>query len=98
MSFWDRVPGTAAWRRRRDMVVCARTGERLQEIVDGEIELTRATRVLLNHLAACERCGAAAAQLRELKAAIARVTHDETDDLARRLEGAARQMVEPPEA
>lgn len=87
MSLLAWIPGLPAWRRRRDMAICARTGARIQEIVDGEMPRGRAESVLLAHLAACQRCGAEAETIRELKRAIYRVS-------VRRSEAATRRLTE----
>lgn len=86
------VPGTIAWRRRRDLRLCHRTAARIQEIVDGEIPVGRAQRDFERHLAACERCGAEAEVFRSLKLAIARVNNRANADLVRKLERLARQL------
>jgi anti-sigma factor RsiW len=55
------------------MRICREAGERIQEIIDGEVPRDRARETLQLHLDACERCGREADTIRELKRAIARV-------------------------
>jgi anti-sigma factor RsiW len=95
-SWLARVPGTRAWRKRRDHELCKATRARLQEIVDGEVPPGRVRSALLRHLRACERCGAEAIAIEALKQAIDRVTRAGAQELARRLEQAARELLASP--
>lgn len=72
-SGWLRLPFLGPWALHRQDRLCRRTAEHIQEIVDGELPLSRARRRLERHAGACTRCGASAESIRQLKAAIARV-------------------------
>jgi anti-sigma factor RsiW len=95
------IPGTYAWKRRREGVLCMKTHERIQEIVDGELRGSRAERVLERHLEACTSCDADAQVIRDLKQAISRVASTADAEMVQRLEDLARQLCEqhrpPPE-
>ncbi len=88
------IPGTAAWRHRRDTTLCRRASQQINQIVDREIHPHRATKVLQAHLEACERCGTEADVVRALKRAIARVSGEADPEAVRRLEVFARQLCE----
>lgn len=88
------IPGTDAWRRRRDLSLCRRTSDRIQEIVDGEMREGRARRALERHLSACARCGGEADAIRDLKNAIALVGSDTDPALVRRLKHLAKELFE----
>lgn len=94
MSLLRFIPGTAAWRRRKDEQLCAQTGERIQEIVDGELPPGRGRDELIRHLEACVRCQQGAESIRELKRAIARVGSAPDEELLRRLQETATQLCE----
>lgn len=94
MSILEYVPGTTAWRRRRDRELCMQTGERIQEIVDGELPPGRAKEELERHLEACERCQGGAETIRELKRAIARVGSGADEELVARLQATADRLCE----
>jgi anti-sigma factor RsiW len=86
------IPGTHAWRRRREGILCAQTVERIQEIVDGEIPAGRAEEVLVRHLEACQSCNAEADVIRDLKIAIARVSAEADPGCVKKLEDLARRL------
>lgn len=86
------IPGTAAWRRRRDARICMETHDRLQEIVDGEVGASRAEQILAKHLHACQNCNAEAEVIRDLKEAIARVGSDADPELVSTLEDLAGRL------
>jgi hypothetical protein len=86
------IPGTGAWRHRREGILCAKTVERIQEIVDGEIGATKAERILTKHLAACKSCNSHAEVIKELKIAIVRVSDDADPELVATLEDLARKL------
>jgi anti-sigma factor RsiW len=92
MTILAYVPGTYAWRRRREGILCAKTVERIQEIVDGEIGPGRAEQVLKRHLEACGSCNERADVIRDLKAAIARVSDEADPKIVRNLEDLARKL------
>jgi anti-sigma factor RsiW len=101
MSLIAYIPGTHAWRRRREGILCAKTVDRIQEIVDGEIEPGRAGEVLRKHLDACRSCNAEADVIRELKVAIARVSDEADPGCVKKLEDLARRLAAgtgPPDA
>ncbi len=85
------VPWTTSWRRRRDIVICRETLERVQEIVDGEVA-GHTARTLEKHLHACKRCGEEAEAIRTLKAAIVRVCGDCDPDAVAKLQQLARDL------
>lgn len=60
------------WRRRREHKRCAEVRRHIHELVDGELPAWRRRR-LERHVLRCLACCAGADELRELKAAIARV-------------------------
>jgi anti-sigma factor RsiW len=86
------VPGTYAWKRRREGILCEKTVERLQEIVDGEIGPGRAEQILRKHLDACQSCNARADVIRDLKVAIARVSQEADPRIVANLEDLARRL------
>jgi hypothetical protein len=86
------IPGTHAFKRRREGILCAKTVERVQEIVDGEIGPGRAEQVLRRHLEACQSCNAHADVIRDLKAAIARVSDQADPECVRKLNDLARRL------
>ena len=88
------IPGTYAWRRRREGILCAKTVDRIQEIVDGEIGPGHAEEVLKKHLEACQSCNAEADVIRELKIAIARVSSEADPGCVKKLEDLARRLAE----
>ncbi len=92
MSLLAFVPGTSAFKRRREGHLCAKTHERIQEIVDGEIGPGRAEQVLKRHLEACKSCDGEADVIRDLKIAIARVGNDADPKLVATLEALARKL------
>jgi anti-sigma factor RsiW len=92
MSIAAYIPGTYAWKRRREGILCQRTHEKLQQIVDGEIGPARAEQVLAKHLDACKSCDADAQVIRDLKVAIARVSSKADAQLVGRLEDLAKQL------
>lgn len=94
MKWLSYVPGTPAWRRRKDMLLCMRTAERVQEIVDGELPAGATNHELLRHLDACRRCGGEAEAFRELKEAIGRVGRTADPDLVERLERLCHRLDE----
>lgn len=91
------IPGTQAWRRRRDEKLCRETGARIQEIVDGEVPATAAGRELQRHLDACIRCSQEAEVFEELKSAIARVGDEADPELVSKLERYAQRLCEEAE-
>lgn len=94
MSLLRFIPGTAAWRRRKDEQLCAQTGERIQEIVDGEVPPGRGRDELIRHLEACARCRQGAESVRELKRAIARVGSAPDEELVEKLQETATRLCE----
>jgi hypothetical protein len=94
MSMRAYIPGTYAWKRRREGILCAQTVERIQEIVDGEIGPDKAGQVLKKHLDACQSCNAEADVIRELKIAIARVSNEADPGCVKKLEDLARRLAE----
>jgi hypothetical protein len=92
MSLGSYIPGTYAWKRRREGILCAKTHEKLQQIVDGEIGPGRAEQVLAKHLDACKSCNADADVIRDLKGAIARVSAQADPELVGRLEDLAKRL------
>src|SRR4029079_15855781 len=87
-SGWRKfVPGTADWKRRREVELCRATYIQVQEIVDDEMPACEETQVLIAHLESCSTCGAEAQAVRELNRAVERVDCREADDIARRLSG-----------
>lgn len=86
------IPGTYAWKRRREGILCAKTVDRIQEIVDGEIGPGKAEQVLKRHLDACQSCNAEADVIRDLKAAIARVSAEADPGCVKKLEDLARRL------
>jgi anti-sigma factor RsiW len=94
MSLVVYVPGTRAWKMRREAELCRQTTERVQEIVDGEIGPARAEQVLKRHLEACRSCNAEGQVIRELKVAIARVSSEADPTTVRNLEDLARRLCE----
>lgn len=92
MSLAAWIPGTAAYRRRRDAILCMRTHDRIQQIVDGEIGPGRAEQVLTKHLEACKSCDQEAEAIRELKEAIARVSWNADPTLVASLEDLAKRL------
>lgn len=94
MSLLAHVPGTRAYRSRKDAILCMQTHERIQEIVDGEIGPTRAEKILEKHLDACRSCNAEADAIRELKDAISRVAGTADPDLVASLEVLAQRLCE----
>jgi anti-sigma factor RsiW len=92
MTLLAYVPGTKAWRKRRN--ICSRVAERLQEIVDGELPPGKAARALERHLIECPPCHQEAEVLRTLKQAIARVSGEADPEVVARLQALARQLCE----
>ena len=88
------LPGTSAWRHRREGILCAKTVERIQEIVDGEIGPGHAEQVLKRHIEACQSCNAQADVIRELKVAIARVSAEADPECVKKLTDLARRLAE----
>jgi len=88
------IPGTKARRAEQDRRLCARARERVNEIVDGEVPDAREREELSRHLDACTRCGAGASEIRELKAAIARVGRSEDPQVVGRLRDFAQRLCE----
>jgi anti-sigma factor RsiW len=86
------VPGTKSWRQRRDRDICARTAERIQEIVDGELPPGKAARALERHVEACPPCFEEAEVIRTLKQAIVRVSGEADPDTVQRLQALARDL------
>lgn len=98
MSIIAYVPGTRAWKRRRHLIICQQTHDRIQEIVDGEVGPARAEQILTKHLHACRACNAEAEVLRDLKSAIARVSSTADPELVGRLEDLAKRLCQGTEA
>jgi anti-sigma factor RsiW len=98
MKLVSYVPGTRAWRSRRDILLCRKAMEQIDEIVDGEIRGNKAAKLLERHLDACERCHGEAEVVRSLKQAIARVGKDADPEFIRRLEELGRRLCEGTEA
>lgn len=96
MTLLTYLPGTKAWRGRRDRKLCMKAAERIQEIVDGELSPDRAARALERHLAACERCRGEAEVIRQLKRAITRVSQEANPGTVNRLQDLARRLCEEP--
>jgi anti-sigma factor RsiW len=94
MNVLSYLPGTKAWRVRRDVALCQRAAEQIHEIVDGELRPGKATKTLERHLDACRSCHGEAEVIRALKQAIARVGCDADPEFVRRLEHFARQLCE----
>ena len=94
MSMRAYIPGTYAWKRRREGILCAQTVERIQEIVDGEIGPGKAEQVLKKHLDACQSCNAEADVIRELKIAIARVSNEADPELREEARGPGPRLAE----
>lgn len=92
MSIARYIPGTRAWRERRDERLCMETAERIQQIVDGQLPPSAATRTLMRHLEACARCSREEEVFRELKAAIARVGGTGDDQIVERLHDLAQRL------
>jgi hypothetical protein len=90
VSVLSYVPGTRAWRHRRDVALCRETLDRIDAIVDGEME----GQSLRRHLDACRRCQHEAEAIEGLKQAIERVSEEADPDLVRRLEAEARRLCE----
>jgi len=86
------IPGTNAWVRRREGVLCAKTVQKVQQIVDGELTGTRAAQVLERHLEACKSCDREAEVFRQLKVAICRVEGEADPALVASLEDMARRL------
>jgi anti-sigma factor RsiW len=86
------IPGMRAFKRRREGILCAKTVERIQEIVDGEIGPGRAEQVLKRHLEACKSCNAHADVVRDLKIAILRVSDDADPECVRKLQDLAHRL------
>lgn len=95
MSLFSHIPGTRAWRDRKDRELCERTADRVQEIVDGELPGDAGD--LREHLEACQRCGGEAEAIRQLKDAIHRVSADADPGLVSRLEELGRRLCEDAE-
>ena len=100
MSLSAYIPGTSAYKKRRNTEICQQAHDRLQEIVDGEVTPARAKAILEQHLEDCPPCKADAGVIRDLKAAIARVSADadagcvdKLNDLARRLSEGTHEAV-----
>jgi hypothetical protein len=95
------LPGTPAWRRRRQLRTCREAYERVQELVDGEVEPGPQTDTLLGHIEACGPCAVEADAVREIKRAISRVGAEVDPEVVRRLEDWARKLCdsdgEPPD-
>lgn len=92
MTLLAYVPGTAAWRKRRSSVLCERTAERIDEIVDGELPPSKAARAMERHLDACPPCRDQADVLLALKRGIARVSGEADPEVVRKLEEHARRL------
>lgn len=92
------IRGTKAWRGEQDRRLCARARERVNEIVDGEVPDAREREELERHLDACTRCGATASEIRELKAAIARVGRTDDPMVVGRLRDFAHRLCEGTES
>lgn len=94
MSLKAYVPGTKAWRKRREHELCARALERMQEIVDGELPPGKAAKALEQHLVDCPPCHSEADVIRSLKQAIARVSGDADPQTVERLQALGRRLCE----
>lgn len=79
MRWWSRR------QERRHAELCAMTAAKIDELVDGEVPGGRRRRLLQAHLDVCVRCGASAETVRELKAAVARVSGTPDPEVRERL-------------
>jgi hypothetical protein len=85
------IPGTRAWRRRRDIALCKEAIARVDEVVDQELPPGRA-KVLHKHVEACRRCTREAEAVAELKEAIRRVACHADPAVVERLEDLGRRL------
>lgn len=95
------IPGTRAWRRRRDIALCKEAIARVDEVVDRELPASR-RRVLHKHIEACRRCTSEAEAVAELKEAVRRVGCQADPVVVAKLEDLGRRLcrgehVLPPE-
>ena len=89
MSF---IPGTRAWRVRRQHHICVLVSTHIDEIVDGELPPSRKARALEEHLSSCGYCRGKAESVRALKQHIARVGKHCEPEMVERLENLARRL------
>lgn len=92
MSFESRIPGTRAWKRRREGKLCVEVVLHIDEIVDGELPPSRKATLLEKHMTACSSCRDEAEVVLALKRGIARVAQDADADVLEHLHSLARRL------
>jgi anti-sigma factor RsiW len=92
MTLLAYLPGTHAWRKRRNRDLCSRAAELIHEIVDGELPPGKAAKALERHLVDCPPCFQEAETIRSLKQAIVRVSCDADPQTLERLRALGRRL------
>jgi hypothetical protein len=92
MTMKDRIPGTRAWRRRRAGYLCVEVVAHIDEIVDGELPVTRKAKLLEKHMTGCNSCRDEAEVVLALKRGIARVAQEADPEVVERLHTLARRL------
>jgi len=92
VSFEARIPGTRAWRRRREGRICLEVAVHIDEIVDGQLPPTRKARILEKHLTGCHSCHEEAEVIRALKRGIIRVSQEADPQTVARLHDLAHRL------
>ena len=86
------IPGTRAWRRRREGRLCVEVVLHIDEIVDGELPASRKAKLLERHVTGCSSCRDEAEVVHALKRGIARVAQEADADVLEHLHALARKL------
>jgi len=92
VTFESRIPGTRAWRRRREGKLCVEVVLHIDEIVDGELPASRKAKLLEKHMTGCSSCRDEAEVIHALKRGIARVAQDADAQVLEHLQVLARKL------
>jgi len=92
VSFESRIPGTRAWKRRREGQLCVEVVLHIDEIVDGELPASRKAKLLEKHMTGCSSCRDEAEVIHALKRGIARVATEADAEVLEHLQTLARRL------
>jgi anti-sigma factor RsiW len=92
VTFESRIPGTRAWRRRRQGQLCVEVVLHIDEIVDGELPASRKAKLLEKHMSGCSSCRDEAEVVHALKRGIARVAQEADAQVLEHLNALARKL------
>jgi hypothetical protein len=92
MSFEARIPGTRAWKMRREAYLCMEVVAHIDEIVDGELHAMRKAKLLERHMTGCNSCKDEAEVVLALKRGIARVAQEADPEVVAKLHELARRL------